>query len=255
MIRPPADPWVKFFCFFFSKKRSASVLPCSDQRSAFLLALLLLATPAAAQTNDPPDAKVAFESATALWGTGRTAAIDLLLRRALALRLETLGPTHLLIAETRDRIARNEYNRGHYPDAEAMWHEAIAIAVPQTTERTRDVAYYYSSIGAALREDRHFAEAWPYVCHAIAIRRAILPPDDPAIAASLDNMGRLALAEGRTPEARALVEESHRLYRAAIGPDPAIVRYQTQFLADLRRRAPVAPPFESLTLCPATPVS
>jgi tetratricopeptide (TPR) repeat protein len=220
-----------------------------------LLALLLLTPPAAAQPADPPDATTAFNSATALWSTGQTTAIDLLLRRALALRLEALGPTHLLIAETRDRIARNEYNRNRHAEAQAQWREAIAIAVPQTGELTRDVAYYHSSIGAALREAHHFAEAWPYVCHAYAIRRAILQPNDPALAASLDNMGRLALAQGRTPEARALVEESHRLYRAAIGPDPAIVRYQAQFLADLRARAPVAPAFGSLTLCPGTPVS
>lgn len=224
---------------------------------AALAALLLLIGSASAQPADPrlARAEAAFATARSLWGSGDLARIDALLREALDLQMAVLGTNDLLVARTLDYMGRNSFNGRQFPRAEQLFRLSARIAIPKTGEMTIDVAYYFGSIGASLREQGKFAEARPWVCHSLAIRRALLPADDPLIASSFDNLGRIAYGEGRFGEARALVEESHRLYLLRYASTEPLLVAQARLIDDLRRRAPNAPPFDTLEPCGPVPIA
>ena len=224
------------------------------------VALIALAVagsaPSRAQPADPRIAQAQrdHDAAEALWQTGGVEEIDRLLRHALSLREEALGPDHLLVARTRDYLGRNAFNSRRFVEAERHFRDAARITIPQTGELTLDVAYYFGSIGASLREQNRFGLARPYVCHSLAIRQSLLPPGHQLIASSLDNLARIALGEGDVVEARTLLEESQRLYVAAFGSEPPLIRNQRALLDRVRAAAPVAPPFEAVA-CGPVPTS
>jgi tetratricopeptide (TPR) repeat protein len=167
-----------------------------------------------------------------------------LLRRALRLQEEALGLDDLLVARTRDYLGRNAFNAGRFGEAEGLFRDAARIAVPRTGERTADVAYYFGSIAASLREQGRYGEAWPFVCRSLDIRRE-LQQGDTLIASSLDNMARIALGEGHAAEARSL----HWIYLAAVGPNAPLVRNQAALLDQLRKLAPDAPRVDARDFC------
>ena len=223
-------------------------------RIATLLAALLHAAAAAAQPRDPrlADADNAFNAAVQLWPRSPSPMIDVLLRRALALQ-EQAGATPEALARIRDRIGRNDYNGGSYATAEPLFRDAVNLTRPRAGDADLDHAAYLGDLGAAIREQHRYAEAWPPVCRSLAIRRQALPANHPAIAASLDNMSRIAIGEGRLALARALLENAYRINSLAYGPDDPFVRQQAQTLSRLGQAAPG--PTDPLDPCAAMPVS
>jgi hypothetical protein len=68
-------------------------------------------------------------------------------------------------------------------------------------------------LGAALRELNRPEEAEPLVRRSLALRRDLLPAQDPAIVASLNNLSRILVREGRFAEAEEAAQEAARLRR------------------------------------------
>jgi tetratricopeptide (TPR) repeat protein len=199
------------------------------------------------------DADQSFEAALGLWNRSPSPMIDTLLRRALALQEAAVGPVDPAVARTRDRIGRNAYNGGNFLVAERMFRDAVVIAEPRATDRDLEFAEYLGDLGAAIREQHRYAEAWPPVCRSLAIRRAALPKAHPLIAASLNNMGRIALGQKQFPEARVLMEEAYRINLAAYGSHEPLVQQQAQLLVQLRQAAPGE--IDPVDPCAAPPLS
>ncbi len=217
--------------------------------------VLMLGAVALAQSRDSrmSDADQSFQAALGTWNRSPSPMIDTLLRRALVLQEAAVGPLDPVVARTRDRIGRNAYNGGNFLVAEQMFRDAVGISQPLATERDLEYAEYLGDLGAALREQHRYAEAWPPVCRSLAIRRAALPPVHPLIAASLNNMGRIALGEKQFAEARALLEEAYRINLSAYGSQEPLVRQQAQLLVQLRQAAPGD--IDPVDPCVAPPVS
>jgi tetratricopeptide (TPR) repeat protein len=72
--------------------------------------------------------------------------------------------------------------------------------------------------GLVLAEQDRAASARVPLEQALKLARASLDPNHPGLAATLENLGRLELLEGRRDEARAQVLEAYRIRASTLGP-------------------------------------
>lgn len=210
-----------------------------QMRLTFVLLLGLLAWPSPGQAEDARlrDAKAAFEAAQAMWDRSPSPAIDTLLRRALTLQEAGGGGTDRMAARIRNRIGRNAYNGKSFAIAEPMFRDAVALGMSDATPKDLEFAAFLGDLGASLRELGRYPEAWDPVCRSLAIRRAALGENDPQVAASLNNMGRIALGERRNGEAYALMADAYEINRKAYGDAHPAMRREAEILEHVRKLA------------------
>jgi tetratricopeptide (TPR) repeat protein len=169
-----------------------------------------------------------FQKALKIWGYGRSAEAEALLNRALATRLEQLGPNDPKVAQVIERLGALAFNRAKYAEAEKLFRKALDIDIKALGEKSAAVAYLMGDVGAALREQRRYGEAKEIVERSLALRRELLPANDLAIAGSLNNLGRIFLGEYQYADARRAFEESLRISTASLPRDhPRVIEGQT----------------------------
>lgn len=204
---------------------------------AILCAIITSTKSARAEDKRIAEAKIAFDAALAMWDQSPSPMIDLLLRRALSLHEAAGTATDRMAARIRNRIGRNAYNGGSFVIAEQMFRGAVRLATPDATRTDLEFAAYLGDLAAALREQQRYAEAWSPVCRSLAIRREAGGPNDPLVAASLNNMGRIALGEGRAGEAYALMKDAYEINLRAYGESGAAMRREAAALDHVRQLA------------------
>jgi hypothetical protein len=118
-----------------------------------------------------------------------------------------------------------------------MFRDAVQIAMPGAAHPDLEVAAFLGDLGAALRELRRYEQAWDPVCRSLAIRRSAVGPNDPLVAASLNNMGRIALGQGRAGEAYALMMDAYAINRRAFDEGGAAMKREAAILDQVRRLA------------------
>lgn len=198
-------------------------------RLCLVLAVLLAgAMDVHAEDSRRGQARSAFDAAVAMWDRSPSPLIDTLLRRALSLHEAAGGAEDRMAAQIRNRIGRNAYNGGTFAVAEQMFRDAVRLTAPEATRTDLEFAAYLGDLGAALREQRRYREARDPVCRSLAIRRAAVGPAHPLVAQSLNNLGRIALAESRPGEAYALMDDAYAINHRAFGADaPGMKREKT----------------------------
>ncbi len=172
-----------------------------------------------------------------MWDNSPSPMIDTLLQRALALHEAAGGAGDRMAARIRNRIGRNAYNGGAFDLAERMFRDAVRIAAPDAAPKDIEFAAFLGDLGAAQRQLRRYAEAWQPVCRSFAIRRDALGPGDALVAASLNNLGRIALGEGRNGEAYALLSDAYAINRTLFGDGSDAMRREAATLEHVRRLA------------------
>ena len=89
------------------------------------------------------------------------------------------------------------------------------------------------TIGKTLMELGRLDDAEPMLRRALATRRKVLPPADPAIAASINDVALLLQAQGKRTEAEAMFRESLSLMRAEFPANHPQVAFELNNLAAL----------------------
>ena len=202
-----------------------------------LVALLAVIVPAHAEDSRMAEARAAFDAALAIWDRSPSPMIDTLLRRALSLHEAAGGATDRTAARIRNRIGRNAYNGGAFEVAEEMFRDAVTLATGTPLPKDLEFAAFLGDLAAARRQLGRYTEAWDPVCRSLAIRRDTVGARDPLIAASLNNMGRIALGEGRPAEAYALLSDAYAINRDVFGEGSAEMRREADTLERVRRLA------------------
>jgi tetratricopeptide (TPR) repeat protein len=172
-----------------------------------------------------------FQRALAIWGNGKSSDAEALLKSALAIRREQLGPNDPKVAQVIERLGALAFNRGNFAEAENQFRQALAIDVGALGEESVPAAFLMGDLGAAFREQGRYGEAEKIVQHSLAIRKKLLPPDDLAIGGSLNNLGRIYLAEHRYAEAKAVLQEALRVYEISLPRDHPSVREDEALLS------------------------
>jgi serine/threonine-protein kinase len=155
-----------------------------------------------------------FQQATAVDGSpGAEAALD-----ASARRIESeLAAQPDVRGELLATLGVIQRNLGRYPQSEALLRKAIE-------ERRRtlgsadvvdlDLARLYHELGVTVRFQTSYDSSLVWLTRALAMRRAMLPADDPDIAASLGELASALRYLGRSAESRHMFEEVARLQQA-----------------------------------------
>ena len=97
--------------------------------------------------------------------------------------------------------------------------KALDIYIAAFSEDSLRAAYLMGDVGATLREEHRYTEAEAVVQRSLALRRRLLPPNDLAIAGSLNNLGRIYLGERRFPDATKTFEEAIQVRSSTLPPN------------------------------------
>jgi non-specific serine/threonine protein kinase/serine/threonine-protein kinase len=131
--------------------------------------------------------------------------------------------------------------------AEAREPYARALAIMRKLDNSSGVAWCLSDLGVVNGDLGNQAEAERLLVEALALRRRILPPEHPDIAATLNNLGAARWASSRYREAIPPLEEALAIRQKTYGPDNADVAGTVTnlalvhtALADYRRALPLA---------------
>lgn len=125
---------------------------------------------------------------------------------------------HWVLARTWWHQAQVLEAAGHLDEAEAAGTTALALYEQYFPDDPRETAQVVALLGRmyAARGDDEGAEA--SFKRALGDYRATIP-DHRETAHVAGSLGQLYLEQGRVEEARPLLEESYRIYEAALGPD------------------------------------
>jgi tetratricopeptide (TPR) repeat protein len=122
---------------------------------------------------------------------------------------------------------------GMITESESMATGALTIRRAVAPE-SLDVAQSLEHLGQLARVRSQFDKAASLHREALAMRRRLLPPGDPAIAESLTSLGQDLRELSQYDEAAALVDEAIAIRRGVLGPDHADTLASLKALADIR---------------------
>ncbi len=128
-------------------------------------------------------------------------------------RVDRLDQEPLLQARMLDALSRIQMSFGDYGAALGLQQRALALRRAELGERHADVAASYEAMALTLRQQGRLAPAESLIGLALALDRAVLPPDAPALAHTLLTATNIAVAVGPLDRAQAYAEEAYRITR------------------------------------------
>lgn len=145
------------------------------------------------------DAKSALE---------QDAEADRLIRKALALDTQNLGPNHPDVARDLEALGTNDVFGGRLSQGRASFERAVAIRIKAQGQLHPEVATDLMNLGsiAYLQQDSRGAEA--YYRRALEAAGGVLGPDHPDIALTQSNLARLLVERRAYAEAKPLLEHA-----------------------------------------------
>ena len=152
---------------------------------------------------------------------GDDARAEPLLQRALLIQERALGPEHLHVAHTLNRLAVLSRKRGDFISAESLFHRAVIISEKVLGEDHDDVAHAVNTLAALYREKGDYVKARPLYERALVIYAKNRAPDHPFIAAPLHNLATLYRDMGEFDKAEQLYRRSISIREKAFGPNHA----------------------------------
>lgn len=168
------------------RDRAASALAQSEELTSFLMELFR-----SGETDDV--------------GPQRDVSAADLLQRAAA-RVDELADRPLVQARLLDVIGRMSLDLGRYEDAQRLLENAVAIRRAPGERTSLDLAESLIHLAWVQRALARYDSAHSLVTEAVRIRRISLPPDEPALAAGVYELGLLTAGP-----------DQERLYREALG--------------------------------------
>jgi tetratricopeptide (TPR) repeat protein len=138
----------------------------------------------------------------------------------------------------------------HWPTcARLLPHAAAALRhADETHQATTVAAHLCTQMGRYLRARAQLGEAQVYHARALAIREAVLGPEHPDVAESVDNLGVISYMQGRYAEAEPCLQRALAILEVVLGPEhPEVARCVNNlgalYLAQ-GRYAEADPPFQ-----------
>jgi tetratricopeptide (TPR) repeat protein/MinD-like ATPase involved in chromosome partitioning or flagellar assembly len=109
--------------------------------------------------------------------------------------------------------------RGHYPDAEPLYHRALEIRKKVLGPEHPDVATSLNRLAELNKTLGQLAKSEPLYERALAIREKVLGPEHPDVAESLNNLAELNKALGQYAKSESLYGRALAIWEGALGPE------------------------------------
>jgi CHAT domain-containing protein len=155
----------------------------------------------------------------ALEAKGDTALIVRLWQQILVIREKQLGPEHLDIATSLNKLALLYRAGGRYGEAEPLYRRSLAIREKVLGPGHPDTATILNNLGRLLESQGRFGEAEFHYKRTLAIYENVLGPWHASTAISLNNLAALYDSQGRKTEAERLYIRSIAIKERVLGPD------------------------------------
>ena len=173
-----------------------------------------------------------------------------LMRRALAIDVESYGPNHPKVAIVVNTLASLLKHTNRLAEAEPLYSRALAIFEACYGSNHPQFAASLGNLALLIHERNHLAEAEPLYRRALAIDEESYGPNHPKVAIAVNNLASLLYFTNRLAEAEPLMRRALEVDEKSYGPDhPSVARdvnnlasllYSTDRLAEaepLMRRA------------------
>ena len=142
-----------------------------------------------------------------------------LYRQALAIRENSLEPTHPDTAISLNNLASLYESQGRYEEALPLFHRTLAIWEDALGPNHRNTATSLRNLAVLYESQGRYAEALPLHQRALAIREEALGPEHPETAQSLNSLASLYKSQGRYEEALPLYQRALAVREKALGPE------------------------------------
>ena len=160
---------------------------------------------------------LASKVAGPLWKLGNFAEAEALMRRALALWEESLGPNHPHVASALSNLASLLRATNRLAEAEPLFRRALAIIEASYGTDHPGVAGCLNNLAVLLQATNRLTEAEPLFRRALAIDEASYSPDHPDVAIRLNNLAGLLTATNRLTEAEPLFRRVVTIFETSLG--------------------------------------
>jgi tetratricopeptide (TPR) repeat protein len=157
-----------------------------------------------------------------------------LLQRALAIRRERLGASHVSVAESLNNLAALVRLQENYAEAESLQKQANAIWEQSSVKGDLGYASGLNNLGELYSVTGRFAEAEPLYRQAIAIWESVAP-DHLNLATCLSNLALLFGSQGKNVGAEKLLLRALAIRENALGKENPSVLSLERTLAKLYR--------------------
>ena len=164
---------------------------------------------------------------------GRLPEAEALLRRALALCEQSLGPQHPQTVDAQTELARLLARQGQAAEAEALLRRALAAREAVYGGEHPKVSDVLGTLAAVLVRQGQAAEAEALLRRALAVCEKALAPRHPKTVQALDGLTLLLLSQGRYREAEPLVRRVLAIAEKVLGPQHARVQELREILTQL----------------------
>lgn len=156
-----------------------------------------------------------------------------LLKDALELRKQALGPENSDVASTMNNLALVLHGKGDFGAAEPFYQDALALRRRLFGESHREVAASLNNYGLFLKDKGDYAAAESNLRQALDLRRALFGAAHIDVAETLNELGVLLKNKGDFKTAEPLYREALEMRRSLLGEDHPAVAETTNNLATL----------------------
>ena len=156
-----------------------------------------------------------------------------LLKDALELRRQALGPENSDVASTMNNLALVLHGKGDFGAAEPFYKDALALRRKLFGESHREVAASLNNYGLFLKDKGDYAAAESHLRQALNLRRALFGASHIDVAETLNELGVLSKNKGDFKTAEPLYREALEMRRRLLGEDHPAVAETTNNLATL----------------------
>src|SRR5581483_1891181 len=154
-----------------------------------------------------------------LYECGRYEAAEPLLKLALCIREQQLGPDHPETAISLNRLAVLYYAQGRYGQAEPLLLRVLFIREQQLGPTHPDTAISLNNLARLYHAQGKYEQAEPLLQRALSIREQQLGLTHPDTAASLSSLAGLYHAQGKYEQAEPLLQRALSIAEQQLGPD------------------------------------
>ena len=164
---------------------------------------------------------------------GRFAEAELLIKRALAIQVEALGPEHAMTASTLVDMGYMYSLQDRYAEAESLMQRALAIQEKAPDPDHVEIAFTLGGLATVCLSQGRDADAEPLLQRALAIQEKALGPDHSGTSISIHVLAQLYANQGRFAEAEPLLQRAVAIKEKACGWDHLRTAPPLSDLADL----------------------
>jgi len=175
------------------------------------------------------------QQAVSLFDAGKFREATTAAERALALREQALGLTHLDVAQSLNLVGRLYKIQGAYDKAEPLYLRALAIREQALGPTHLDVAQSLNNLARLYLAQSAYSKAEPLFVRAVEITEQALGSTDPDVAACLNNLAFLYLDQGAYAKAEPLLIRALAIFEKTLGPTDLSVSRSLTGLAVLYR--------------------